>query len=98
MSVFENFTNIPDIDTEILHYLNSKNLYDVCIVNKYASRLCYRDKTLRHRINIYKKIFNEYQLLLSGVNPMTGRRIRIGGPIYQELEYLYIEKLKAFDL
>ena len=44
------FTNLPEIDTYILHNIDDDNvLYNICQSNKYVANLCNDDK---HYLNV----------------------------------------------
>lgn len=45
------FTGYPEIDTQILHGLDRRSLYQICQVNKYAYGLCINDIGLKRKIN-----------------------------------------------
>ena len=87
------FTNIPELDTEILYHLSNKDIYALSQVNQYISNLCYKNKQLKQRCNTNKTIYYDYPLLLSGIHPYTKRKIRINGPQYNKLLKQYTTTL-----
>lgn len=87
------FTRLIDTDTEILRSLDDKTLYNMGMVNKYAYNIIITNKDLLKRFVTYKTDYNNYMNLLNGINPRTGRRIQIGGPVYTSLIPEYKSKI-----
>jgi hypothetical protein len=88
------FTNINEIDTQILQGIDDYSILDVmCQTSKRAQQLCKKDPLLSERLQIYKKYgpvrYQNYKSVLNGINPETGRKIRIGSSVYNMLLQRY---------
>jgi len=81
-------TGLPDTDIQILQQLDHLSLFYACQSNKYTIGLCKKDQTLKTRYNQYLRN-PHYYVLLSGYNPENGRKIRINGPVYNQLMHKY---------
>jgi hypothetical protein len=53
------FTGLPDADVNILNQLSNHDLYNVCLVNKYAYNLCYNNLHLRNQYIDYKNLYDD---------------------------------------
>jgi len=90
------FTYVSDVNKLILSNLNKEDFYFTCLINKDSFNLCKSDPILRNQFNISRNLYNEYldlsrhyNLILSGVNPETRRKIKIDGKLYYDLKQTY---------
>ncbi|HSW76673.1 MAG TPA: hypothetical protein VLG50_06495 [Candidatus Saccharimonadales bacterium] len=77
-----NLTGLVDLDLFILHELDAKELSHFCQTSKYVNQICHNDKYLHDKIEQFKDMQKEAAYI---VNPATGRKVKIGTPLYIKL-------------
>lgn len=82
------FTELPEMDKEILYKMDGKELTEICKINKYVNSLCKSDRFITNQIATYKKMQLQF-IYEPDVNPETGKKIKLDSVTYKKLVKKY---------